>query len=84
MATQAGRRVRLDLLKRALRRKEKWEDKASVPDLYTICTYFNIQWVGLFQEEFLDVIYWMRQFVSILFGLVWGVVPLTGALGVFT
>ncbi|XP_063827748.1 GEL complex subunit OPTI [Ostrinia nubilalis] len=33
------------------------------------------------KEEFLDVIYWMRQAIGIILGLVWGVLPLKGFLG---
>jgi hypothetical protein len=29
-------------------------------------------------EEFLDVIYWFRQVVGIIIGLVWGLIPLKG------
>jgi len=33
------------------------------------------------KEEFLDVIYWARQIIGILIGLVWGLLPLKGFLG---
>jgi len=33
------------------------------------------------KEEFLDVIYWMRQVLGIIVGLVWGIIPLTGIVG---
>jgi len=33
------------------------------------------------KEEFLDVIYWARQIIGIVIGLVWGLVPLKGFLG---
>ena len=33
------------------------------------------------KEEFLDVIYWGRQILGILLGLVWGLLPLKGFLG---
>lgn len=32
-------------------------------------------------EIFLDWIYWSRQIVGLLFGLIWGVIPLTGLIG---
>jgi hypothetical protein len=35
----------------------------------------------LVQEELLDIIYWMRQMVGVLVGLVWGVIPLYGIVG---
>ncbi|XP_071483814.1 GEL complex subunit OPTI-like [Diadema setosum] len=34
------------------------------------------------KDEFLDVIYWMRQVIAIVFGLIWGLVPLRGFLGI--
>ncbi|BFZ12953.1 hypothetical protein BsWGS_15992 [Bradybaena similaris] len=33
------------------------------------------------KDEFLDVIYWMRQIMGLLLGLVWGIIPLKGLLG---
>jgi len=33
------------------------------------------------KDEFLDVIYWMRQILGIILGLVWGLLPLTGIFG---
>lgn len=30
------------------------------------------------QEDLLDLLYWMRQFIAILAGVAWGLVPLTG------
>ena len=81
---QRGLRTRLDVVKRAFRSKQKWEDKVS-------WFYDTLIWLGLFakllanlQEEFLDVIYWMRQVVSLVAGITWGIIPLTGALGLIT
>jgi len=33
------------------------------------------------KDEFLDVIYWMRQVLGLALGLVWGLIPLTGVVG---
>jgi len=33
------------------------------------------------KEEFLDVIYWGRQLIGLVIGLIWGVLPLKGFLG---
>jgi hypothetical protein len=30
------------------------------------------------QEEFLDVIYWIRQALGIIVGIFWGLIPLKG------
>ncbi|KAJ8936125.1 hypothetical protein NQ318_022207 [Aromia moschata] len=34
------------------------------------------------KEEFLDVIYWARQALGIILGIVWGLLPLEGFLGI--
>ncbi|XP_022117707.1 respirasome Complex Assembly Factor 1 [Pieris rapae] len=39
----------------------------------------NAEWPD--KEEFLDVIYWMRQAIGIVLGLCWGLLPLKGFLG---
>ncbi|CAG0917184.1 unnamed protein product [Notodromas monacha] len=41
----------------------------------------NASWPD--KEEFLDVIYWIRQFLGVALGLVWGIIPLKGFLGLF-
>jgi len=33
------------------------------------------------QDEFLDVIYWGRQILAIILGLIWGLIPLQGFVG---
>ncbi|CAH2040005.1 unnamed protein product, partial [Iphiclides podalirius] len=39
----------------------------------------NAEWPD--KEEFLDVIYWMRQAMGIVLGLCWGLLPLKGFVG---
>jgi hypothetical protein len=34
------------------------------------------------KDEFLDVVYWLRQIIGVLIGVVWGIVPLKGILGI--
>lgn len=34
------------------------------------------------QDEFLDVIYWLRQIIAIILGVIWGIAPLKGFLGI--
>lgn len=34
------------------------------------------------QDEFLDVIYWFRQIIAVVLGVIWGVLPLRGFLGI--
>lgn len=33
------------------------------------------------KDEFLDVVYWMRQIIGVILGLIWGLLPLKGLLG---
>nr|XP_021522768.1 uncharacterized protein C20orf24 homolog isoform X1 [Aotus nancymaae] len=33
------------------------------------------------KDEFLDVIYWFRQIIAVVLGVIWGVLPLRGFLG---
>jgi hypothetical protein len=33
------------------------------------------------KDDLLDVVYWLRQVLSLILGMLWGVVPLTGAIG---
>ncbi|XP_017774207.1 PREDICTED: uncharacterized protein C20orf24 homolog [Nicrophorus vespilloides] len=39
----------------------------------------NAEWPD--KEEFLDVIYWSRQIIGIIVGIVWGLVPIKGFMG---
>ena len=41
--------------------------------MYVHCIYM--------QDEFLDVLYWLRQVLCLVLGLVWGVIPLHGYVG---
>lgn len=34
------------------------------------------------QDEFLDVIYWFRQIIAVILGVIWGIVPLKGFVGI--
>ncbi|XP_005986807.1 uncharacterized protein RAB5IF [Latimeria chalumnae] len=34
------------------------------------------------KDEFLDVIYWFRQILAVILGVIWGTVPLKGFLGI--
>lgn len=41
-------------------------------------------WRGVYflKDEFLDVIYWFRQIIAVVLGVIWGVLPLRGFLGI--
>ncbi|KAG8446229.1 hypothetical protein GDO86_013902 [Hymenochirus boettgeri] len=34
------------------------------------------------KDEFLDVIYWFRQILAIILGVIWGIIPLKGFIGI--
>jgi len=34
------------------------------------------------KDEFLDVVYWIRQIVGVLIGICWGVIPIKGLIGI--
>ncbi|XP_066558517.1 GEL complex subunit OPTI isoform X2 [Amia ocellicauda] len=34
------------------------------------------------KDEFLDVIYWFRQIIAVILGVIWGIAPLKGFLGI--
>lgn len=36
------------------------------------------------KEEFLDVIYWIRQILGVILGLIWGLIAIHGVLGLAT
>lgn len=43
---------------------------------------FNQHFFFVPQDEFLDVIYWLRQIIAVILGVIWGVAPLKGFLGI--
>ncbi|TRY53911.1 hypothetical protein DNTS_033797 [Danionella cerebrum] len=34
------------------------------------------------KDEFLDVVYWIRQIIAVILGVIWGIAPLKGFLGI--
>lgn len=63
---------------RAFASNSEWPDKVGIGQLLFKYTFFN---ETFFQEEFLDVIYWARQALGVILGIVWGLLPLKGFLG---
>jgi len=47
----------------------------------TISKAFTAEAVWADKDEFLDVIYWIRQILGIILGVLWGVFPLKGIFG---
>lgn len=78
--------------KRAFVANAEWPDKVRLctrelyHETFSLFVYENVHknvfnHILNFQEEFLDVIYWMRQAMGIILGLFWGLLPLKGFLG---
>ncbi|XP_050518436.1 respirasome Complex Assembly Factor 1 [Diabrotica virgifera virgifera] len=53
--------------------------KSNLPSVWTRAFTSNSEWPD--KEEFLDVIYWYRQILGIILGIIWGLIPLKGLLG---
>ena len=49
---------------------------------YTLFLFTYLLFVFFYQDEFLDVIYWFRQVLAILLGIIWGILPLKGILAI--
>ncbi|KAK7019404.1 hypothetical protein SK128_021864 [Halocaridina rubra] len=54
---------------------------SNVSSVLTRAFTSNSQWPD--KDEFLDVIYWGRQVLGLVLGLVWGFIPLKGFVGLF-
>lgn len=65
--------------------KSEWEDKVRIRKRVVIKEQrvlgHTLKHSCCLQDEFLDVIYWARQVFGILLGIIWGIVPLKGFLG---
>ncbi|KAJ8679122.1 hypothetical protein QAD02_014909 [Eretmocerus hayati] len=61
------------------RPKDKSSNGKSEPSVWVRAFTANSEWPD--KEEFLDVIYWARQIIGIIVGIVWGLIPLRGFLG---
>ncbi|XP_056644070.1 GEL complex subunit OPTI isoform X2 [Diorhabda sublineata] len=53
--------------------------KSNLPSAWSRAFTSNSEWPD--KEEFLDVIYWFRQALGILLGIIWGLIALKGFLG---
>jgi len=57
----------------------KQQEKSELSSVWTRMCTKNSEWPD--KEEFLDVIYWARQILAIILGLVWGIFALQGFFG---
>ncbi|XP_033114529.1 uncharacterized protein RAB5IF homolog [Anneissia japonica] len=61
-------------------RASKNEPEApSLPSVWARAFTSNSEWPE--KDELLDVIYWGRQIVGVIFGLLWGIIPMKGIVG---
>merc|ERR1712154_325184 len=58
------------------------EDTSKTTVAATISKALSSQSAWPDKEEFLDVIYWLRQIVGVLLGLIWGVTAIQGLVGI--
>ncbi|KAK8806757.1 hypothetical protein WA588_005559 [Blastocystis sp. NMH] len=65
------------------RRNVKIDDKEESVDLLTLAMKKNAEYTKETFPDFLDLIYYLKQILALIIGIVWGIVPLTGAFGVF-
>ncbi|CAG0899847.1 unnamed protein product [Cyprideis torosa] len=63
-----------------MERKMTSEPKCSVWS--TVCKSFTPNSVWPDKEEFLDVVYWLRQLLGVFLGMVWGILALKGFLAI--
>uniref|UniRef100_A0A8C5RKE2 RAB5 interacting factor n=1 Tax=Laticauda laticaudata TaxID=8630 RepID=A0A8C5RKE2_LATLA len=52
------------------------------PSQQTYVVPYELDIVFSLQDEFLDVIYWFRQIIAVILGVIWGIVPLKGFVGI--
>jgi len=60
------------------------KSKAPTPNLKTLLKY-GLQPSAEWPEDselFLDFIYWSRQLLALVMGIIWGIIPLTGIFGI--
>nr|CAG4643663.1 EOG090X0M4M [Ilyocryptus agilis] len=55
------------------------KEKSTLPSVWTRIISRNSEWPD--KDEFLDVIYWARQILAIVLGLIWGVLSFQGFIG---
>lgn len=53
--------------------------KSNLPSVWSRAFTSNSEWPD--KEEFLDVIYWFRQALGIILGIIWGLTALKGFVG---
>nr|CAG4649879.1 EOG090X0M4M [Scapholeberis mucronata] len=57
------------------------KEKSTLPSVWSRVLAKNSEWPD--KDEFLDVIYWARQILAVILGLIWGVFCIQGFIGLF-
>lgn len=57
-------------------RSERYMNHRGIQKYQILVLFFSLQ------DEFLDVIYWFRQIIAVILGVIWGIVPLKGFIGI--
>lgn len=63
------------------KRVEKTPEVKETSISSTIAKAFTSEATWTDKDEFLDVIYWLRQVLGVVLGIVWGLLPLKGIVG---
>lgn len=58
---------------------EKTDKELTVSETFSKALISESEWQD--KDEFLDVIYWLRQIVGVILGLIWGVIQVKGIVG---
>jgi len=60
-------------------KSEKTDKELTVSETFSKALISESEWQD--KDEFLDVIYWLRQIVGVILGLIWGVIQVKGIVG---
>lgn len=63
------------------RNQDKTNDPPAPTISETLSRAFTAEAKWTDKDEFLDVIYWMRQILGVVLGIIWGLLPMKGILG---
>lgn len=59
---------------------KKEVEEAGIKQLFSKALVKNADWQD--KDDLLDVLYWGRQGLSLILGIIWGILPITGIIGI--
>lgn len=68
------------IMSSAKRKAEKPNSEITVMQIFSKALTGGSEWYD--KDQFLDVVYWLRQIIGLIIGIIWGVLPLKGILGI--